>query len=170
VGTSTSTAVGEGLSWLVAALGDAASVLVAALVPNTTMATLDQDSPGFNFYHGTDLLSGLSLLNGPLSSSAAAANSNFTGIAQGFYLATNIADATDFATDKGSGAVVLQYNINPSNMVALQGAGATMSPITPGSNGFPAYQGSQLFVPVTAFPVFNSGLASGGIRVMPAPN
>jgi hypothetical protein len=66
------------------------------------MATLDQFSPDLIFYHGTDLASGLSLLDGdPLSPSAAAANSNFTGIAAGFYLAANIADATDFATDKG---------------------------------------------------------------------
>jgi hypothetical protein len=141
-----------------------------ALVPNTSMATQDQDS-NFTFYHGTDTASGLSLLNGaPLSASAAGANSNFSGIAPGFYLATNIADATDFATDKGAGAVVLQYNFKQSAMVALQGAGATISPIAPGANGFPVYQGSQLFIPVTAFPVFNTGLATGNITVVPAPH
>jgi hypothetical protein len=141
------------------------------LVPNTNMATLDQDSPGFTFYHGTDLNSGLSLLNGaPLSAGAAAANSNFSGITPGFYLATTVADATDFAIDKGAGGVVLQYNINASTMQALSGAGATFSPNTPGANGFPAYQGPQFIIPVSAFPMFNTGLASGGIVVVPAPH
>lgn len=164
-------AAGEGLGWLAAALGSAVSVIGGALVPNTNMATLDQDSPGFTFYHGTDLNSGLSLLNGaPLSAGAADANSNFSGITPGFYLATTIADATDFATDKGAGGVVLQYNINASTMQALSGAGATFSPITPGANGFPAYQGPQFVIPVSAFPVFNTGLASGGIVVVPAPH
>jgi hypothetical protein len=171
VGELGGSALGEGLGWLAAALGSAVSVVGGVLVPNTNMATLDQDSPGYTFYHGTDLNSGLSLLNGaPLSAGAAAANSNFTGIPPGFYLATNIADATDFATDKGAGGVVLQYNINASTMQALSGAGATFSPITPGANGFPAYQGPQFVIPVSAFPVFNTGLASGGIIVVPAPH
>jgi hypothetical protein len=160
-----------GLGWIGAALASAADVIGVFLVPNTSMATLDQDSPGFTFYHGTDLTSGLSLSNGaPLSGSAAAANSNIQGAAPGFYLATTIADAADFAVDKGSGGVVLQYNIQASAMVALQGAGATIGPITPGANGFPIYQGPQLFVPVTAFPVFNGGLATGTITVLPAPH
>ena len=108
------------LDWLAAILGPAGSVIGGVLVPNTSMATLDQDSPGITFYHGTDLNSGLALLNGaPLSASAASANSNFPGIPAGFYLATNIADATDFATNKGSGGVVLQYNVAPSALVAL---------------------------------------------------
>jgi hypothetical protein len=59
--------------------------------------------------------------------------------------------------------------MNQSTMSALRAAGATLSPITPGANGFPVFQGPQLFVPVTAFPVFNTGLATGNITVVPAP-
>jgi RHS repeat-associated protein len=168
------TAIGDGLGWLTGGLLSFGEVAGAVLVPNTTMATLDQDSPGFTFYHGTDVSSGLSLLNGaPLSVLAATTNSNYNNIPPGFYLATNPADAEDFATgaggNKGTGGTVIQYNISASSMEALSAAGAGSSPITPGTNGFPIYQGPQFYIPASAFPVFNSGLASGNIRVKPWP-
>ncbi len=150
---------------LAASLTGASGVL--AFAPTAT-ATQDDDS-GQVFYHGTDLNSYTSLVGGaPLAASAAAANSNkFRGALPGFYLATDPDTAWHFAAvagDKGSGGTVLQYYINNTALSGLQSAGAVLGPI-PGSK--PAFPGQELFVPVTAFPAFNSYLATGRIIVQP---
>jgi hypothetical protein len=157
-------ALGEGLGWLAGALGSAVSVIGGILVPNTSMATLDQDSPGFTFYHGTGSFSG-----GLLDAGAAANNDNGYGSAAGFYLATDPATAVHFAAVAGQQAgntpAVLTYQINSSAMVGLQAAGSTFGPVPGGPTNSTSFPGYQLFVPATAFPAFNSFLQSGGIRL-----
>jgi hypothetical protein len=154
--------LGEGLGWIAGAIGGAVSVIGGVLVPNTSLATLDQDSPGFTFYHGTATFSG-----GSLDAGASAANSNQFGSAPGFYLATDPNTAAHFAAvaaeQSGNSGVVLQYQINNQAMAGLQAAGSTIGPVPGGPSRYTSFPGVQLFVPVTAYPVFNGFLSSGGI-------
>lgn len=138
---------------------------MGALIPNTTMATQDQDSSGYTFYHGTATFSG-----GPLDAGASAANSNQFGSAPGFYLATDPDTAAHFASvaaeQSGNPGVVLQYQISNQALQGLQGAGATIGPVPGGPSRYTSFPGDQLFVPVNAYPVFNGFLSSGGIKLV----
>ena len=146
-GVATGVAEGAGewgwgwLSGLLAQAGAATIAGVAVLVPSTT-ATQDDDG-GQVFYHGTSSFSG-----GPLDAGAAAANNRYGPKSPpGFYLATDPATAVHFAATAGKTPAVL---------------GPVPGSLTQGR----ALPGNELYVPVTAFPTFNSYLLSGRIILM----
>jgi RHS repeat-associated protein len=167
VGTASGSSFWEGLGWIASALGSAGSVIGGALVPNLSIATEDQDSPGFTFYHGTATFSG-----GPLDAGASAANSNDFGSALGFYLASDPDTAAHFAAvaaeQSGKPGAVLQYQISNQALEGLQAAGSTIGPVPGGPSRYTSFPGVELFVPVTAYPAFNGFLSSGGITVVGA--
>ena len=162
MGVAGESAAGLGLDWLAAALGSAVSVVGGVLVPNTSLATEDQDSPGYTFYHGTATFSG-----GGLDAGASAANNNQFGSSPGFYMASDPDTAAHFAAvaseRSGIPGFVLQYQISNQALNGLRAAGSTIGPVPGGPSRYTSFPGVQLFVPVTAYPVFSGFLSSGGI-------
>jgi hypothetical protein len=77
---------------------------------------------------------------------------------QGFYLADDQGDAEFFALRRWSGTVVV-YEFSQHALDRLFAAGAVRDPI-PGGRP-PYFEGQELFVPVTLFPLFNELLKGG---------
>ena len=120
---------------------------------------------GATLFHGTDIASARGFLAGAeLETGAAAARS--AGAPSGFYLATDSATAQHFALTRSPGGV-LQYQLSPSAVTQLRGAGARIGPIAPGPNGFPVFPGQEFVVPPDAFGLFNGLRSSGQIIVLP---
>lgn len=112
-------------------------------------------------FHGTDARDAYSLVAGaPLSAEAAAA-SKIDG-PPGFFLATVEAVAEFFAARRSLGAVIV-VEVEEDAVAALKGAGAVQQriPVTASS---PFFTGDEFVVPVDAFGVYNSLLATGRIR------
>jgi hypothetical protein len=139
-----------------AAAGGVAGLLAGTLTGDTNY--------GMILYHGTDLNSALALLNGAPLSADLAATLKIDG-PQGFYLATNYADAEFFALRR-SQPVVLTYDMSDSAVRTLMAGGAVFSPI-PGGSKSPFFQGNQFFVPPPLFPTFDQLRSTGQIRVTP---
>jgi hypothetical protein len=134
----------------------ASSVTISGSTPDRT-----------NFYHGTDVTSAVALLNGAsLSVEAAMENRNYPAADLGFYLATELATAEDFALRAGGtqGGTVVGVTMTRHALYRLRTVGAVFRPI-PGPMRYP---GVEFFLPPTAFGTFDSLRGGGDIILWPA--
>jgi hypothetical protein len=162
--TTTTAAPGQALpgsSILEAAAAILRLARSATIIGLSTLLSGDTPQQTY-FYHGTDVQSGLSLLNGaPLNVSLATGNKIDGPV--GFYLATDPVAAEYFALRRDPGTV-LQYRLSSYAIGALTTAGSQLQPIPAGGVRLP---GSEFFIPPSAFPLFNSLRTSGNITVSP---
>jgi hypothetical protein len=118
------------------------------------------------FYHGTDVDSALSFLNGgELDAAAAAAGKVEAGTPAAFFLATDYDAAAYMALRRAPGAV-LKYEFTEDALSQIKGAGSIQQAIPFGGKVAPP--GEELLIPESAFGLFNNLRAAGKIRVTPA--
>jgi len=114
-------------------------------------------------FHGTDIASARSLLQGsPLSAEKAAAR-KIDG-PPGFFLATEVDDAVFFALRRAPGGVVAFY-LSFQAVETLRAVGAIRR-IPPGKTI--QFLGDEVVIPPEAFGVFNALRETGEITVAPA--
>jgi hypothetical protein len=117
------------------------------------------------FFHGTKTVFAEQFRAGMALSADAAAAAKTAGKA-GFYLATEHSDAEYFAVWLGEGTLddVIVVDIEEGALTSLREAGATLAPFV--NNGRPPFfEGDELFVPASAFGLYNELVAEGRIRV-----
>jgi RHS repeat-associated protein len=160
--------IGNGLRAAGLTAATAAAGAGAAAMAYSADLGVDREYPSYTFYHGTSPQSAVAFLAGmPLSASAAAANRTHGQL--GFYLATDMYSAEVFGFYKAANPSVLRYSIRAPAFNQLLGQGAYLQPIPQG--GFrEAPPGQELFIPPSAFPLFNQLRWSGEIFVTPTGN
>ena len=145
--------VGAGLSIAEAGL---MAIFSTPFIPGDTYRddTKNNDSrdPWFSFYHGTSVTSATALAAGTPLSANAAAELKFSGREKGvgFYLATNMDDATYFAF-RNLPPALIQVTMQKNAIESLTRAGARLQPIGGGAN----FAGQEFFIPPKAFPTFD---------------
>jgi hypothetical protein len=145
-------------------VGTLASVL-PILGPGMRALGAIRGSSGVVLYHETDISTARALLMGAeLEVGAAAARS--TGASPGFYLATQVDDATHFAYTRSPGGI-LKYELSAEAIEQLVSAGTKIGKIKSGPKGYPVFQGKEFVVPTKAFEIFNSLRKQGLINVGP---
>jgi RHS repeat-associated protein len=145
---------------VVRGVGTAVGMVVVAAVGGKLVGA---EGGGTRLFHGTDMESGLRLLNGAPLDAAEAAVRYRDGYG-GFHLATDVDAANYFGARRGGG--VIQYQLSAEAVTRLTGAGAVVEPIPAGGmrGGFP---GQQFVVPTSAFGLFNWLREAGHIIVTP---
>ena len=150
--------------WLIlAAMSPATSKIVAKIKSKVE----EEDDEEYEFYHGTDLQTGLMLLNGA-SINVEAGNCNWSASCGGFYLADDIGDAIHFAnfTDNGQrdDPAVVKYTFSSFAYKTIAGI-SSFGPIPMASRYNPA--GNQLVVPPQGFTAFNRLMKAKEIKPGP---
>jgi hypothetical protein len=151
--------------------------LVLAAMASSSSGLLDKiadkvnkkDNQEYELYHGTDMQSGLALVNGAhISFDAATRNRSWSSSPVGFYLATDYGDAVHHAnvTENGVRAepAVVKYTFSAYAYRTITGI-STRGPIPAGNRYRPA--GEQIVVPPSGFFTFNRLMDSGEIRPGP---
>ena len=115
-------------------------------------------------YHDTDRDSAVSFLEGHPLDLEVAAKLKSDG-PPGFLLASEYADAEFFAIRRRL-PVVLSVVLSVSARENLLEAGAIIRPIAMGSKS-PRFSGPELFIPITAFGIFNDLRRIGEIEIEP---
>jgi hypothetical protein len=115
------------------------------------------------WYHGTDVQSGLALLNGLGLDAAAAAARKIDG-PPGFFLAEDMDDAAFFAARRQG--TILEIQLSDRAYSQLRTAGMVRQPIPQGFST--RFNGDELLVTPHAFAVFNQLRAAGEIEFLPA--
>jgi hypothetical protein len=116
-----------------------------------------------HWYHGTDVTSGLALLNGMDLDPAEAAARKKDG-PPGFFLAERADDASYFAWRRQG--TILEIRLSENALRQLITAGAMRQPIPPGKRA--RFKGDELAIPPQVFGVFNQLRATGEITIVPA--
>jgi hypothetical protein len=117
---------------------------------------------GTTLFHGTDVASARSLLDGAPLDAATAAAAKIDGPA-GFFLATHADDAAYFAARRGAGGI-LRYEFSSRAVEAL--GGLQLSPLGP-LGKFGRFLGGEAIIPTESFGIFNALRKSGDILVTP---
>jgi hypothetical protein len=115
------------------------------------------------FFHGTDVESGLALLNGGNLDETTARAAHIDG-PLGFYLCA-IADEAEFFGARRGEYTILIYDLSQMALEALGVAGAPRRPIPGGRTS--VFVGDELYVPPAAFDTFNQLVKMGEINVRP---
>ena len=113
-------------------------------------------------FHGTDVDSALSFLNGRALNAAIAAGKKVDGPA-GFFMATVKGDAVFFAARRAG--TVLEVNLSERAVRALRSQGMIQQAIPPGKTA--RFAGDEFIVPTRAFGTFNDLLQAGEISFGP---
>lgn len=116
------------------------------------------------YYHGIDVDTALDLLSSAPLDGSKAATRKIDG-PPGFFLSKHMADAEFFALRRGRGTV-LKIELSAAAMNELSIAGAVRRPI-PRSSKSPKFHGDELFVPFSAFDLFNRLRSLDEIRFEP---
>lgn len=113
-------------------------------------------------YHGSDVPSILRFLFGGALDTQEARSRKIDG-PFGFYLATDRGDAEFFAGRRSPGAI-MEVDLTEDAMTSLRQAGAVLQPI-PVTRSSPYFSGDELWIPESAFDLFNILLRKGDINV-----
>lgn len=116
-------------------------------------------------YHGTDVESGLALLNGRNLDQTIASSRKIDG-PEGFFLATHVEDAEFFAMRRGRGTV-LEFHFSDRAVKELNAAGVIRQAI-PGGPKSPRFFGDGLIIHPERFDLFNRLRGAGHITILPA--
>lgn len=117
-------------------------------------------------YHGTDLSSAEHLLAGGELDAPVAVALKIDG-PPGFFLATTRCDAEFFALRRAmGGAVIVAYDVSDEALRQLLAGGAVLRPI-PVSQCSPNFAGDELFVPPSAFALFDELVRGRAITLSP---
>ena len=154
--------------------GDTAQTDTKAKAGPTTATSTDTAPPSGDgrrmFYHGTDADSLMSLAGGQTLDPKIAAGLRHSKGAPGFYLATDKDAALYFASRSGSSYGVMGYAISGKAYGALSAAGAVERPVPAGGiQQAGQIPGNELYIPPSAFPVFNEMMGAGEITPVPVP-
>lgn len=125
---------------------------------------------GIVLYHGTNVKSGVALLNGaPLEIAKAIELQHESRADLGFYLATSPFTAEHFAAVqaglKGDDGTILSYMLTNRALSGLSASGAYFRSIQGNNSYTPGY---EYYIPPSAFETFNALRASNQIQVFPA--